>query len=286
MRCTAKRRVIINACLTGMIPTKALNPNTPVSPDEIIQCALDCAKLGASIIHLHARDENGKPTWKKEVYAEIIEGVRRKNRRLILCVSTSGRDWNEYEKRSDCLDLEGELRPDMASLTLGSMNFINQECVNSPGMIEKLALKMKEKNIKPEIEIFEPGMINKANYLIGKGIIDGNAPCFNIFLGSLGTSPLHPATFAAMHSLMPENAVWCMAGIGAFQMDTNVLSLTFGGNVRVGLEDNLYLDREKKELASNERLVERMVDIVKKMDLGIATPDEAIKILEIKKHDE
>lgn len=278
-----KRKVIINACLTGMIPTKELNPSTPVSPEEIIKSALKCASLGASIVHLHTRDESGKPTWKKEIYAKIIEGIRKANKNLILCVSTSGRNWKEFEKRSECLELSGDLKPDMGTLTVGSMNFINQESVNSPEMIEKLALKMKEKNIKPELEIFESGMVHKANYLIAKGIIADPAPYFNLFLGSLGTAPLDATSFAAMLNLLPKNAVWSAAGVGMFQLDANILGLSLGGGVRTGLEDNIYFDREKKVLASNESLVERIARIIEKMGLEIAEPGEAREMLNLDK---
>jgi len=160
-----KRKVIINLCPTGMVPTKEQNPFLPVSPKEIINTALTCAKLGVSIIHLHPRDEDGNPTWRKEVFAEIISGIREKNDEIVINTTTSGRNWNEFEKRSECLELEGDLKPDMASLTVGSLNFINQESLNSPSMIERLANKMREKNIKPELEVFEPGMVHKAKYL-------------------------------------------------------------------------------------------------------------------------
>lgn len=261
-----------------MIPTKEQNPNLPVSPTEIIETSLNCAKLGTSIVHIHPRDRNGKPTWKKEVFAEIIEGIRAKNDEIIINTTTSGRNWSEFEKRSACLELKGKLKPDLASLTVGSFNFISQEAVNSPSMIEKLALKMKEKGIKPELEIFEPGMLHKAKYLIKKGIID-EKPYINIFLGSLGTSPLEPSVFSAFHAIMPVNAIWSVAGVGLFQLDANIMSLTLGGHVRVGMEDNIFFDREKKELASNEMLVERIIKISKLMKRDIATPRETRKIL-------
>src|SRR3990170_6985481 len=209
------RKIIINLCPTGMVPTKAMNPHLPVTPREIVSTALNCANLGASIIHIHPRDEHGHPTWEKAVFAEIISGIREKNDQIIINTTTSGRDWDEFEKRSDCLNLEADLKPDLASLTIGSQNFINTASVNSPEMIEKLALKMKEKGIKPELEVFEPGMMHKANYLIKKGVIEG-VPYFNILLGSLGTSPLHPTVFSAFHALLPENAIWSVAGIGQF----------------------------------------------------------------------
>lgn len=274
--------IIINACLTGMIPTKELNKYTPISPKEIAASALACAKLGASVVHIHPRDIEGKPTWKKEIFADIIFRIREKNKDLIISATTSGRFWNEFEKRSEVLDLKGDLKPDLASLTIGSMNFIHDESINTPKMIEQLALKMKERKIKPEMEIFEPGMIHKANYLMGKGIISNKKPYFNIFLGSLGTSPLHPSMVSACHSLLPPQAIWSSAGVGMYQLDANIMGLSFGAGVRTGLEDNIYFDRDKKILASNEALVQRIAVIMKQMNLEVATPKEARGILGLK----
>lgn len=272
-------KVVINLCPTGMVGMKSDNPNIPITPKEIIKDVLDCAKLGVSIAHIHARDEDGKPTWRKEVFAEIIDGIREKNNSIIINVTTSGRNWNDFERRSECLQLKGDLKPDVASLTMGSMNFIKTASVNDPEMIEKLATTMMEKGIKPEIEVFEPGMIHKANFLIEKGIIEAKNPLFNILLGSLGTSPLHASIFSSFVALLPQDAVWCTAGIGQFQLDANVLSLSLGGGVRVGLEDNSYFDRNKKINASNKMLVKRIVSIAKSMDLEIATPQDARKML-------
>lgn len=275
------RKIFISLCSTGMVPTKEQTPHVPILPKEIIDTAISCAKLGASIIHIHPRDENGKPTYKKEIFSRIISGIREKNSNMIICVSTSGRFWSEFEKRSECLDLKGDLKPDLASLTVGSHNFINQESVNSPSIIEALALKMRERGIKPEMEIFEPGMIHKAKYLIKKEIIDADRPYFNLFLGSLGTSPFEPSSFASYYSLLPKDSVWAVAGIGRFQLDANIMALSYGGNVRVGLEDNIFFDLEKKELATNEMLVERIVSIAQKMKIEIATPDETREMLRL-----
>lgn len=273
------QKVIINLCPTGMVGVKSDNPNIPITPDEIIADVLACADLGVSIAHIHAREENGKPSWRKEIFAEIIAGIREKNDSIILNTTTSGRDWGEFEKRSDCLDLSGDLKPDMASLTIGSMNFIKSASINEPDMIERLAIKMKEKGIKPELEVFEPGMVNKANYLIQKGIIDSNSPYFNILLGSLGTSPLTPISLASFISQLPQGAVWSLAGIGNYQLDANLAAISFGGGVRIGLEDNNYLDREKNVLATNVALVERITKFIRDAGLEIATPQEARVIL-------
>ena len=269
------KKLIINLCPTGMVSSKQANPRLPVTASEIIKSSLACVKLGASIIHIHPRDENGNPTWKKEEFGKIIDGIRSQNDKVILNATTSGRAWSDFERRSECLDLKGDLKPDMASLTVGSMNFISTASVNPPDIIEQLASKMQEKGIKPELEVFEPGMLHKANYLIEKGIIKDSHPYFNILLGSLGTSPLHPVVFSSFYSLLPANAVWSIAGVGQYQLDANVMSMSMGGGVRVGLEDNQYFDRDKSIMASNEMLVSRIVKIAKLMQLEIATPAEA-----------
>lgn len=276
------KKLIINLCPTGMVSSKQANPRLPVTASEIIKSSLACVKLGATIIHIHPRDENGNPTWKKEEFGKIIDGIRSQNDKVILNATTSGRAWSDFERRSECLDLKGDLKPDMASLTVGSMNFISTASVNPPDIIEQLAIKMQEKGIKPELEVFEPGMLHKANYLIEKGIIKDSHPYFNILLGSLGTSPLHPAVFSSFYSLLPANAVWSIAGVGQYQLDANVMSMSMGGGVRVGLEDNQYFDREKSIMASNEMLVKRIVKMAKLMQLEIATPPEAREMLGLK----
>jgi uncharacterized protein (DUF849 family) len=275
------RKVIINLAPTGMVPTKQMTRHVPISVTEIVETALACAELGVAIVHLHPRDKFGKPTWEAAVYAEIIGAIRQHNKKLVISVSTSGRDWSEFAKRSECLELSGKVKPDLASLTVGSMNFINQESVNSPSTIERLATKMMEKGIKPELEIFEPGMIHKAKYLLDKGIIVDAHPYFNLLLGSLGTSPLELPVWSAMLSMLPPAAVWSVAGIGRYQLDANVASLALGGHVRVGLEDNIHFDRARDSLASNMALVKRLQKIMTLMELEAATPTETRHLLGI-----
>lgn len=272
-------KVIINAAITGMVPTKKDSPYVPITIREIVRDALKLAELGATIVHIHPRDNNGLPTWKKIYFEKIIGGIREKNDKLMISVNTSGRLWSEFEKRVECLDLKGDIKPDLASLTMGSMNFINQELMNSPEMIEKIALRIRERGIKPEIEIFEPGMIHKTNYLIGKGIIEDKKPYFNLFFGSLGTAPLHHSIVSSYLSLLPENAVWTGAGIGKFQLDANILSLSLGGGVRIGIEDNLYFDRKQTVLTSNIMLIQRIMKIIKLLNLEVSNANETKKLL-------
>lgn len=275
--------VILNLCSTGMVPTKEMTPHVPISPKEIIETSLRCAELGVQITHIHPRDESGKPTWKKEVFQQIICGIRAKNPNILISATTSGRNWGDFERRSECLDLEGDDKPDLGSLTVGSLNFVRSASVNAPEMIHQLAQKMMDRDIKPEIEVFDAGMLHKANTMLKSGIIRDEKPYVNILLGSLGTSPLHPAVFGGIHALLPSNAEWAVAGVGNYQLDANIMSLTYGGNIRVGLEDNIYLDRHKKVLATNEQLVERLIKIMNLMGLKPATFQETCQRLGIKK---
>ncbi len=154
-------KFILNFTPTGLIPTKELTPNVPITPDEIVEQVLEVAELGVNMVHLHAREfETGLPTYKKDIYAEIISGIRKKNNHLILCVSTSGRHFFEFEKRSEVLELQGELKPDFGSLTLSSLNFNKQASINEPQMIKDLAQKMLENNISEEMKAFDLDMIN------------------------------------------------------------------------------------------------------------------------------
>lgn len=278
------KKFIINFTPTGMIPTKQITPYVPTSPEEIIKEVLEARKFGISIVHLHARDEEGKPTWRKEIYKEIIDGIRDvdgyNSNSLILCVSTSGRDWPDFEKRSSCLELEGRSKPDMASLTLSSLNFPKSASVNSPEMIQKLAGKMKEKGIKPELEAFDPGMINNAKYLTKKELI---APpyYFNLLFGNLFNSQSTLLDQANMLINLPEDSFWSFGGIGTNQLNMNLSAIINGGGIRIGLEDNIYLDSKREKLATNIQMLERIVDIAKSLDKKPFTPYEVRQLLNL-----
>jgi len=254
---------IINFTPTGMIPTKVMTPRVPVTPEEIAADVLAAAELGASIAHLHARDpQTGEPSYRQEFYAEIIRAIRRENRELVLSVSTSGRHIAEFEKRSEVLDLDGELKPDLASLTLSSLNFNKQASVNSPQMIQALAEKMLARGIRPELEAFDLGMINYAHYLIRKGLL--RPPYyFNLILGNIACAQADLLNLGLMTRELPEDSIWSAGGVGHAQLKMNVMSLLAGGGVRVGLEDNIWYDEERTRLATNSELVERTLLVAK-----------------------
>jgi 3-keto-5-aminohexanoate cleavage enzyme len=266
--------LLINVCLTGMIPTKEMTEFVPITPEEIAEQAVAVYDKGARIVHLHARDQNGKPTWKAEIYEKMITLIRRERPGLICCISTSGRNWPEFEKRSEALHITGAGKPDMASLTLGSLNFPTGPSINSIEMVSKLAVAMKQTGVKPELEVFDPGMISLAKVLETKGILEGRK-YFNLLFGSLNSIPARLKDLDYLISTLPEKSVWAAAGIGQFQLPINAGAIIMGGNVRVGLEDNIFYDYKKKKLATNVELVERLIRIANEIYRPIATPEEA-----------
>lgn len=274
-------KFLLNFTPTGMIPTKEMTSHVPTTPEEIIEQVLDVTELGVNMVHLHARDfDDGRPTYKKEIYAEIINGIRKKNKDLILCVSTSGRDFPEFDKRSECLDLDGELKPDFASLTLSSLNFNKQASINAPQMIQALLGKMLEKNIKPELEAFDLGMINYAKYLIRKGLL--NPPYYyNLILGNIACAQADMLHLGLMVRELPESSIWSVGAVGEYQLNMNIMSIISGGGVRVGLEDNIWYDQERTRLATNRDLVERISSIARVLGYTPYTAKEARVLLKL-----
>lgn len=250
--------VIINFTPTGMIPTKKMTPHVPVTVSEIVEDVHKAFEIGITMVHLHARDDiTGEPTYKKEIYGKIIEGIRKYAPELIICVSLSGRGIKEFSHRSSPLQLEGSLKPDMGSLTLSSLNFNKTESVNSPEMIQKLALEMKSKGILPELEAFDAGMINYAKYLLKKKILQP-PHYFNLILGNIACAQADLLYAGLMVRDLPENSYWSFAGIGDDQLKMNSVAIATNGGVRVGLEDNIFFDQKRLKLAKNSDLLNRI----------------------------
>lgn len=272
------RKLIVNFTPTGMVPTREMTPHVPLQPPEIVEDVLRCAELGASVVHLHARDAEGVPTWRKEVYAEIIAGIRRERPDLVLGVSTSGRNTPELERRCNVLELDGPVKPDMASLTLSSLNFARSASLNAPDTVKALASRMLEKGIKPELEVFDLGMANYARYLEARGLL--RPPHYvNVLLGGVATAQDDLLSVATLIERLPGRSEWALAGMGASQHRAVALAIAAGGHVRVGLEDNLYLDAGRTRLATNAQLVEHAVGIAQALAVPIATPAEAREII-------
>ncbi len=271
--------LMVNFCPTGMIPTKAMTPHVPITPAEVIDDACRALELGVAIVHLHAREADGTPTYKGEIYEEMILGIRGHFSDAIICVSCSGRNFPEFEQRSEVLDLTGAARPDLASLTLTSLDFPTGTSQNAPDMVLALGEKMVARGVKPELECFDFGMINAANMLIAKGLLGEPPYYFNLLLGSRYSVPATARHLSNMLEDLPADSVWSAAGVGLFQLPMNVLAIAMGGHCRVGLEDNIYHGFDRGELATNEGLVERLAHISETFGRPLASSSRARALL-------
>jgi uncharacterized protein (DUF849 family) len=234
--------------------------------------ALACADAGAAIVHVHVREEDGRSAHRRDLYEKVFGELRRARGDLILCATTSGRVDPDPVARMTALDLDDEIRPDMASLTLGSFNFPRVVSHNPPDMIRALLERMQERNVKPELEIFELGMINTAHVLIERGLITGT-PYFNLLLGSMGAAPAFVGDLARMVDRLPAGAEWAAAGIGIFQKPMIVVAAAMGGNVRTGLEDAPRSGTD--EPATNVDAVRHAARAAALVGRELATPAEA-----------
>jgi uncharacterized protein (DUF849 family) len=265
-----------------MIPTKEMTPHVPITPTEIIEDIHQAWELGITIVHVHARDETtGQPTYKAEVYEKIISGIRKFAPDLVICVSLSGRNWTELEKRTEPLQLDGSLKPDMGSLTLSSLNFARSASLNAPDMVMDLASAMKEKSVKPELEAFDPGMINYAQYLIKKGLVE---PPFywNLILGNIASAQSDILHAGVMVRDLPPGSIWSIGGMGDAQLPMNSLAIAMGGGVRVGIEDNIYLDRGHSIPARNIDLVKRIHVLAEAHERPIMKPAQLREVLNMR----
>ena len=248
---------LINFCPTGAVHTKQDNPNLPITIDEIVSECNTALELGCHMLHLHSRCELGYQTSEPAFYRDIISRIRTTSlgQKAIICVTTTGRHENDKLSRSQVLSLEGAAKPDMASLTLSSLNFMHSASVNTPQTIEYLAGQMLEAGIKAELEVFDLGMLNMVHVLIRKKLIQ---PPFyiNLILGNISSAQANVNHLSALLAGLPSNSVVCIGGLGRFQITANILGLLFADGVRVGLEDNLKLDNKS---ASNTQLIERVI---------------------------
>jgi 3-keto-5-aminohexanoate cleavage enzyme len=272
---------IINFTPTGIIPTKQMTPHVPIRTDEIIDQVLEAASLGITSVHLHARNaDSGNSEYRAEVYGEIIAGIRKFNKDLVLCVSLSGRQITDFDKRADPLNLEGDLKPDMGSLTLSSLNFNNQASLNAPDTIKALAEKMKKHGIVPELEAFDAGMINYAKYLAKIGLIEPPY-YFSLILGNIACAQADLLHAGIMVRDLPPDTVWSMGGVGNSQLMMNSIAIAIGGGVRVGIEDNYWFDPNRTKLARNIDLIKRIHVLAEANERKIMVPLELRRIMNL-----
>jgi uncharacterized protein (DUF849 family) len=264
-----------------MIPTKEMTPHVPLGVNEIVEDVHEALEIGITTVHLHARDErNGEPTHRAEVYRNIIEAIRKFSKDLVVCVSLSGRTFKEFEKRAEPLQLDGNLKPDMGSLTLSSVNFNRQESVNSPDMIQSLGREMKRRGILAELEAFDVGMINYAKYLDKQDILEP-PHYFNLLLGNIACAQADLLHLGLMVRDLPPHSCWSVAGIGDAQLVMNSIAIASGGGVRVGLEDNIWYDSSRTRLARNADLIRRIHKLVEVNERRVMLPSEFRKLLNL-----
>lgn len=249
----------INFCPTGMIPTKSLTPFVPISVSEIVEEVHEAYELGITIAHLHARNTDETPSHLKSHNAQIFDGIRKHCPDLIICASSSGRVVQDFNSRSEVI----ELKPDMCSLTLSSLNFTQSASVNSPDMIAQLLHKMNEYGVTPELECFDLGMINYGNYLIDKGLITG-LKYWNLIFGNIaGIQTNLPSISAALSQINIDNRTFIsFGGIGSQQFKINQIAILSNFGIRIGLEDNIWFDEKRTKKATNLEFLKRIHSVI------------------------
>jgi 3-keto-5-aminohexanoate cleavage enzyme len=267
-------KVIITAAISGAEVTKQMNPAVPYTIEEYVREAKLAYEAGASIIHLHARFDDGTPTQDRDRFKVIIDAIQEACPDVIIQPSTGGATGMTADERLQ----PTELNPEMASLDCGTMNFGGDEIfVNTENMIIEFATRMNERGIKPELECFDKSHIDMALRLVRKGYIKPPLH-FNFVLGVNGGATGTPRDLLFMKESIPKGSTFTVSGIGRCQLEMNVMAMLIGGHVRLGLEDNLKYNRERIGV-SNAEFVERIVRIAKELNIEIATPAEARQIL-------
>lgn len=269
-------KLIITAAICGAEVTKEQNENVPYTVEEIVREAKSAYEAGASIIHLHVREDDGTPTQAAKRFEKCINAIKDKCKDAILQVSTGGAVGMSDEERLEAV----YLKPEMASLDAGTINFgSNDIFVNTEKSIKYFANKMKELEIKPEIEVFDKAMIDTALRIYSSNLLVEPLH-FNFVMGLKGGINASIRDLAFMIGSIPYGSTYTVTGVGRYQFPMAAMTIAAGGHVRVGFEDNLYL--EKGVLAkSNGCLVEKVVRMAKELGREIATPKEAREILNL-----
>jgi uncharacterized protein (DUF849 family) len=293
-----KRKVLLTCAVTGNAPFNRKHPSFPVTPQQIAASAIEAAKAGASIAHLHVRDpETGKGSRDVHLFREVVSRIREYDTDIVINL-TGGLggfflpdplDEGRALPESDLVGVEERTRhladclPEIASLDVstgnqqeGDLEFVY---LNTTRTLRAMAKRYQELGVKPELEVFQAGDVLFANQLLKEGLIDGT-PCYQFVLGVLWGAPADPETLIYMRNLLPADRHWGALGLGRMQFPIASQALVMGGNIRVGLEDNLYLERGV--FASNGQLVERAVRIADYLGCEVATPGEAREILQLK----
>ena len=271
--------VIITVAITGALPKKKDNPAVPVTPAEQVESTHEAFEAGASLVHIHVRNPDESPSSNPALYGAVQEGVRKHCPGMIVQFSTGGRGRDPSQRGSSLY-----LRPDMASLSTGSVNFPTSVYENPPDFVEGLAQTMLDYGIKPEVEVFDLAMLYNAANLVKKGLVK-EKPHVQFVMGIPNAMPMRPSIFNFLRSELADvlpGATWVAAGIGRFQWEVNRMCLEAGGHCRTGLEDNTRFDATRLA-ASNAELVRKIVDACELYDRRPATAAEARQILGLRR---
>jgi 3-keto-5-aminohexanoate cleavage enzyme len=269
--------VIVQAALTGAIATTDQNPNLPTTVEDIVLAGIGAWRAGASVLHVHARDEDGEPTQRLDRFTPILEGLRVADCSAIVNLSTgSAAGRAEGKARYECL----KLQPEMGSFDCGSFNFGERLFANPMSFLRDMANEFMDRGVKPEIECFDVGHIGTALQLRDEGLLE-EPLSFQFVLGVRGGAPATPQQALYMRSLLPPGSTWSICAVGRHQVPMNLLCLATDGHVRTGLEDNInYVKGVRAE--SNAQLVARIVRIAEDIGRPVATPDEARALLTLR----
>lgn len=267
-------KAVLTAALTGPIATKADNPNLPTTPEEIAESARGAHKAGAAVVHLHLRDEDGRPTADLEMAQRVVAAVEEACPALIQ-LSTGVGLGVPFEERARLV----EARPRMASLNPCSMSFGDGEFRNPPADVRRLAARMRELEVKPELEIYDTGHLEAALRLVEEDLVEPPL-AFSIVMGVRGGMPATPSALVELRARMPPDAVWQAIAIGRANLPMTAIGLAMGGNARTGMEDTLLL-RRGVPAGSNAELVARLVDVARSLEREIAAPEDVEQLLRL-----
>jgi len=286
------RKVMISCAVTGSADTPGKNPAVPVTPQQIAESAIDAARAGAAIVHIHVRDpQTTKPSMEFAHYNEVVDRIRSSGIDVVINLTTgpgarfvpglddpfkvgAGTSLRSVEQRVQHVI---KLKPEICSLDMGSMNMGNNVFVNSVGYLEAMAAAIRDAGVTPELEVFETGHLLLAKRMIENGFIKPPG-MFQICLGISWAQPATPEAMTYMRNLLPPDSLWFAFGISLYQFPMVAQAVLLGGNVRVGMEDNIYLERGKLA-PSNAALVEKAANIIEVLGDHVATPADAREML-------
>lgn len=269
------KKMILTVATTGGLHGKEANPNLPEQPEEVVEDLKECREAGASVVHLHARDEAGDDTKDVSRFQELRDRIDEEIPDLVVCFTSGGAQSREERIRPV---VETDPTPDLGTIDLGPMNFgQSRTAVNPREQNEEFARRMRENGVKPELEVFHHGQFAEMRNLIEKDLLDAPYWC-TLILGMQTGAPAHPRNLINYADNLPENSEWQCLAIGRHQLPLTTMAMTMGAHVRVGMEDNVYY-RKGEPAESNAQLVRRAARIADELERPLATPDEAREIM-------